>query len=77
MPALTLAFRTVLAGFIAGASLWLILRQIEGSGMDSGGWVLFWAFAQTLLYFAFLFALKVIRPLDVESLVKSFTKLKG
>lgn len=77
MSAYTLAFRTVLAGVVTGVLFRLILGRIEGSGLDSGVWVVLWAILQAVVYFTLLFLLKIVRPADVTSLVKSFTKLKG
>jgi O-antigen/teichoic acid export membrane protein len=77
VSAYTLAFRTVLAGTITTTVLWLIIWQLGGETTYRGGWVLLWVLLQAFVYFALLFALKVILPEDIKSLARGFTKLKG
>ena len=74
--AFTLAFRTVLAGILAGVLFWLILNLIDDGPRGGGPWVLLWASLQVVVYFTFLYLFKVVRPEDIRSVLGGFKKLK-
>ena len=77
MRALTLAFRTVLAGLLAGSLLWLVLDLLKNGPAGGGFWILFWALLLVVVYFSLLFLFRVIRSEDIRSIAGSFTELKG
>jgi O-antigen/teichoic acid export membrane protein len=68
------ALRTLLAGTVVAAVLWLIIRRI---GSDSGVGTLALAAVHVLLYGLLIMALRVIRLDEVRPLVGNLLRIKG
>jgi O-antigen/teichoic acid export membrane protein len=68
--ALSVAFRTVLAGALSGAILWVILDRTPDPGWGVFGWVVLQASA----YAGLLVTLRVVRPADVRAMVNNLLK---
>jgi len=72
--AVWLAIRTLLAGTVVAAALWLVFRRI---GSDSGVATVVLAAVHVLLYGLLVLAFRVIRPGEIRPLFGNLLKIKG
>jgi len=70
LRAFSLAVRTVLAGAVAGAVLWLILDRWP----NPGWWILLWGALQAAVYTVLVLLLGVVRPGDVGLVFSNLLK---
>lgn len=70
LRAFSLAIRTVLAGVVSGAVLWVILDRTP----DPGWGILLWGCVQALAYFALVVALRVVRLEDLRLVASNLLK---
>ncbi len=66
--------RTLLAGTLVAATLWVVIRQLDE---PLGVWTLALAAAHVLLYCLLVWAFRVMGPADIRPMVGSLLKLKG
>jgi hypothetical protein len=66
--------RTLLAGSLVAATLWVILRQFDA---PLGGWIIAFAVVHVLLYGLLVWAFRVMQPAEVRPMVGNLLKLKG
>jgi hypothetical protein len=65
-----MAARTVLAGVVAGAILWIILDRSP----DPGWGILVWGSVQTVVYLFLVMAFGVVRAADMRMLLSNMLK---
>jgi O-antigen/teichoic acid export membrane protein len=66
--------RTLLAGTLVAATLWVIIRQLD---QPLGAWTIAFAAAHVVLYGLLVWAFRVMGPADVRPMVGSLLRLKG
>ena len=66
--------RTLLAGSLVAATLWLVVRRLHE---PSGGWTIVLAAVHVLLYGLLVWAFRIVRPAEIRPMVGSLLKLKG
>ena len=66
--------RTLLAGSLVAATLWLIVRRLDE---PSAVWTVALAAAHVLLYGLLVWAFRIMRPAEVRPLIGSLLRLKG
>lgn len=69
--AFSLAVRTVLAGTIAGAVLWMILDHLPAQGWG----IFFWGALQAVTYVGLIFAFRVVRFEDVRGMMGNLLRI--
>ncbi len=65
--------RTLLAGVLVAAALWLTIHRI---GLGSGFWIIALAVVHVVLYAALVLAFRVIRPAEVRPMLGNLLKAK-
>ena len=73
--ALSLAFRTVLAGVVAGALLWLVLGRNAGETVSPT--VFLWGALQAIIYAFLILLLRVVSLNDLKATFGNLRKMKG
>lgn len=68
------ALRTLLAGVLVAAVLWLIIRQLH---VQPGVWTLALAALHVVLYGSLVVLLRIIRPAEIRPMVSNLLKMKG
>jgi O-antigen/teichoic acid export membrane protein len=74
LRALMSALRTVLAGVMVAAALWVIIRQLR---VEPGVWMIALAMLHVLLYGSLVVAFRVIQPAEIRPMMTNLLKMKG